>query len=160
MLRKLYDFLFLRIKRIHEVKGKSKKEVAKEIEKMLSKEKYVNHFTKWEIIFMPDRFYVLVDILKKEIIGAVSVKVRDGKIGSLVVKRKYRGRGYGKKLLKHAIKMGGKYAFVNKKNLPARKLFEKVGFKVVGEREKVVKYEFFGGFACRRDTSSIVSTMD
>lgn len=86
-------------------------------------------------------------ILKKEntIIGFCDVgesrikEFAEGEIYSLYVLPEFKGRGFGKKLIKHAIdwlekrKMTPFIVTTLEKNINAQKFYEKLGFKAIGK---------------------------
>lgn len=63
-------------------------------------------------------------------------------IMNIVVRKKYRGQGFGHKLLEELINISKQNNFnclnleVNEKNISAIKLYEKVGFERIGVRKK------------------------
>lgn len=82
-------------------------------------------------------FYILVD--DNKLIGTVALKrlgERDAELKRLYLKKKYRGRGLGQKLLNKALDFcrvkGIKRVVLdtNKKQVKAQKLYEKFGFGI------------------------------
>ena len=81
-----------------------------------------------------------VDIDGKTVGSCLCTFYNNGKanvmiIDSVEVDEKYRRRGIGAQLIERAIKLARKYGVdsielnVNKDNIPAKKLYEKIGFK-------------------------------
>lgn len=70
---------------------------------------------------------ILIDKNTDTLIGYVAWI--DDYIIALEVVKEYQEHGYGRKLLEKAIKNGCTKLSVNKNNIPAIKLYEKVGFK-------------------------------
>lgn len=64
------------------------------------------------------------------------IKITDGWIHSFVVKRKYRNKGYGSKLLSIAIACGGHKLFVHKENYAAIHLYTRFGFAYFSNDER------------------------
>ena len=64
-------------------------------------------------------------------------------IHSIATDNKFRGKGYGRKLLEESIKemkLNGIYSillYVNVKNIPAIKLYEKMGFQIIKKTEDI-----------------------
>lgn len=87
------------------------------------------------------RFYVLCD--GENLIGYIGANNISGEvyINNVAVNEKYRGKGYAKKLVNHLIRQSEaeKALFitleVRKSNENAIKLYEKCGFKLIGERK-------------------------
>ncbi|NPA86819.1 MAG: GNAT family N-acetyltransferase [Candidatus Diapherotrites archaeon] len=90
--------------------------------------------------------YVLRD---KRVVGFVDFRV-DGDtllIDGLVVEERYRGLGWGRKLLELALEEGKRLRLRRARlmtletNLPARRLYESAGFRVVERRGPILFYE-------------------
>ncbi len=64
----------------------------------------------------------------------------------MIVKPKFRGKGYGKELLKFAISLGGRKLISRKDNKRANKLYQKFGFKPVKKENNLIYWEFCGSF--------------
>lgn len=81
--------------------------------------------------------------LNKKIIGFIimSLRVEECHILNLCVTREYQRRGYGYKLLEHALrhakheKTGIVYLEVRRSNLPAISLYRRMKFHLIGERK-------------------------
>ncbi|MDI9395812.1 MAG: N-acetyltransferase [Euryarchaeota archaeon] len=64
-------------------------------------------------------------------------------IYSIATDNKFRGKGYGRKLIEESIKemkLNGIYSillYVNVKNIPAIKLYEKMGFQIIKKTEDI-----------------------
>ncbi len=82
--------------------------------------------------------------LKKQIVGfaGIWISVDDIHITNIAVKKSYRNKGIGSKLLEYLIMMSKKLnkssltLEVNTKNIYAQKLYSKFGFKNLGIRKK------------------------
>lgn len=75
-------------------------------------------------------------------------RTQTGSIGALYVHPDYRRRGYGSLVVRAISKIIGErgddvIACVDEPNTPARKLFEKLGFSVVGTVRRVVTNPIF-----------------
>lgn len=89
----------------------------------------------------PNSLFLIYEINKKTIgyIGMYLV-IDEADITNIVITKSYRGKGYGKKLLAEAINqvfsMGylGVTLEVRKSNKTALSLYERLGFKIEGER--------------------------
>jgi ribosomal-protein-alanine N-acetyltransferase len=87
-------------------------------------------------IFDKDGGFVLVQHLEQEITGVVVVNetgmegyIPENILVYIAVNNKHRGRGYGKELMKNAIKLcDGDIALHVEKDNPAVFLYEKIGF--------------------------------
>ena len=93
--------------------------------------------------------HVFVAVLNGEVVGFVDVDVEGnvGKIEGIAVKEEYRGLGIGKKLLSAAL-MFLAYLGVDRvqlmtmeDNLPARRLYESMGFEAKKKEGKILWYE-------------------
>jgi ribosomal protein S18 acetylase RimI-like enzyme len=86
---------------------------------------------------------------KNEFIGFIDVAFQQGTgwVYGLVVKEEFRNKGFGKKLLDHALNflrsLGAKEArlFVKEKNLKAKRLYQSFGFTKERELEKRIENE-------------------
>lgn len=73
----------------------------------------------------------LKDFKKKSVIYSISID------------KNFRRKGYGEKLIKESVKemrLNGVYSillYVNTKNLPAVRLYEKIGFRIITEIENI-----------------------
>jgi ribosomal protein S18 acetylase RimI-like enzyme len=122
--------------RINEVPNISRDEVAREVERLLLNEgdNFVQPYSARDIISLPQRFYVACvranESDRATVVGAISVHVSDGEIGSLVVDRRFRRRGVARQLVNHVLTLGlPRYtAYVRDGNLPSRALFGSMGF--------------------------------
>ncbi|XP_037032028.1 uncharacterized protein LOC119071268 [Bradysia coprophila] len=79
---------------------------------------------------------------------AWSFQTQTGSIGALYVHPDYRRQGYGSLVVKALSKIIGErgdhvLAFVEELNMPARKLFEKCGFTIVGTIHRIVTSPIF-----------------
>lgn len=81
---------------------------------------------------LPDTFFVLE--ASQDVAGYI-VFDRGGHVHSTAVKPIHRRRGFGSRLLMHALERTQKRLWleVRSKNLPAIKLYEKMGMKIVGK---------------------------
>ena len=85
-------------------------------------------------------------ILEKdgEVVGYICFWVwgEEMQVANLAIKKEYRGQRLGEYLLRQALRLsskkGAKTAFleVREKNLPARKLYQRLGFQSIGRRTK------------------------
>lgn len=112
-----------------------------ELEKMCFSEPWSENSLKDELTNETARFYVLCD--NNELLGYIGANniCNEVYITNVAVNEKYRGKGYGKKLVNHLIKQSElEKAFfitleVRKSNKNAISLYEKCGFKLIGERK-------------------------
>jgi GNAT superfamily N-acetyltransferase len=138
------------IVRIGEVLNMERNEVAGEIEYLLreSGDSMVRLHTAREIIESPSRFYVAYvrdpNSERPVIIGAISINMSNGEIGSLVVDRRYRRLGVGRRLVIHVMNTGlSRYkAFIRRGNVASLRLFESLGFRIVQEYHDGVMVEY------------------
>jgi len=125
--------------RIHEYAnevGLSRIDIAKMlsvlIKKFLNKDLSSN-----DIINIPDRFYILRVLGTNEVMGFISILVRDGKIGNLVILPKWRRKGLAKFLIKWCEKIikdnggGATYAYIKPNNKPSINLFKSMGYMLI-----------------------------
>ena len=134
--------------RINMVRTMSVNDVAEEISRLLTNhgEGLVNTMSAREVMETGARFYVLVAFNPyrsvEQICGAIAVRVRDGEIGSLVVDRRFRRLGIGRRLAEHALRVleqEGRhraFTYVRINNAASRSLFESLGFRVEGETDR------------------------
>jgi GNAT superfamily N-acetyltransferase len=126
------------IVRIGAVPNMERNEVAGEIEYLLreSGDNMVHLYTAREIIESPSRYYVAYvrDPVNERpvIVGAVAINMSTGEIGSLVVDRRYRRLGLGRRLVTHVMNLGlSRYkAFIRRGNESSLSLFKSLGFRV------------------------------
>ena len=112
-----------------------------ELEKECFSEPWSEDSLKDELINETARFYVLRD--NKKLLGYIGANNICGEvyITNVAVKGTYRGKGYGKKLVNHLVQQSEleKALFVTlevrESNENAIKLYEKCGFKKIGERK-------------------------
>ena len=116
------------------------KEIA-ELEKECFSEPWSENSLRDELANETARFYVLRD--SEKLLGYIGANniCNEVYITNVAVNSKCRGKGYGKILVKHLIKQSeAERAFfitleVRKSNENAIKLYEKCGFKLIGERK-------------------------
>lgn len=77
--------------------------------------------------------YIYVDT-NDNVIGFINMRISDKYIQAIEVDKKYQGQGLGKKLLNDLLQMGAERLSVNKKNVIAKKMYDKQ-FKVEKEDE-------------------------
>ena len=77
--------------------------------------------------------YIYLD-KNDNVIGFINMRVSDKYIQAIEVDKHYRRQGFGKKLLNDLLNMGAKKLSVNKKNVIAKKMYDKY-FKVEYEDE-------------------------
>ena len=77
--------------------------------------------------------YIYID-KNDDVIGFVNMRISDKYIQAIEVDKKYQGQGLGKKLLNELLNMGAERLSVNKKNVVAKKMYDKQ-FKVEDEDE-------------------------
>ena len=77
--------------------------------------------------------YIYID-KNDNVIGFVNMRVSDKYIQAIEVDKQYQGQGLGKKLLNDLLNMGAERLSVNKKNVVAKKMYDKQ-FKVEDEDE-------------------------
>lgn len=80
--------------------------------------------------------YIYID-KKDNVVGFINMRISDKYIQAIEVSPEYQGQGLGKTLLNELIKMGATRLSVNKKNIKAKKMYDKL-FKV--EREDKYMY--------------------
>ena len=79
--------------------------------------------------------YIYID-KNDDVIGFVNMRISDKYIQAIEVDKKYQGQGLGKKLLNDLLNMGAERLSVNKKNVIAKKMYDKQ-FKVEDEDENM-----------------------
>ena len=112
-----------------------------ELEKECFSEPWSENSLRDELTNETARFYVLRD--GEKLLGYIGANniCNEVYITNVAVNSQYRGRGYGQKLVNHLIKQSEtERAFfitleVRKSNKNAIKLYEKCGFKFIGERK-------------------------
>lgn len=77
--------------------------------------------------------YIYID-KNDNVIGFINMRVSDKYIQAIEVDKQYQGQGLGKKLLNDLLNMGADRLSVNKKNVVAKKMYDKK-FKVEDEDE-------------------------
>ncbi len=125
---------------IREMTGSDIAEIA-ELEKVCFSEPWSETSLRDELTNETARFYVLRD--SENLLGYIGANnvCNEVYITNVAVNEKYRGNGYGKILVNHLIKQSElERAFfitleVRKSNKNAIKLYEKCGFKFIGERK-------------------------
>ncbi len=125
---------------IREMTESDIKDIA-ELEKECFSEPWSEDSLKDELINETARFYVLRD--DENLLGYIGANNICGEvyITNVAVKGTYRGKGYGKKLVNHLVQQSEleKALFVTlevrESNEKAIKLYEKCGFKKIGERK-------------------------
>ena len=125
---------------IREMTEEDIKEIA-ELEKECFSEPWSENSLRDELANETARFYVLRD--SEKLLGYIGANniCNEVYITNVAVNSKCRGKGYGKILVKHLIKQSeAERAFfitleVRKSNENAIKLYEKCGFKLIGERK-------------------------
>lgn len=75
--------------------------------------------------------YIYID-KNDDVIGFINMRISDKYIQAIEVDKKYQGQGLGKKLLDDLLKMGAERLSVNKNNVVAKKMYDKM-FKVEKE---------------------------
>jgi len=97
-------------------------------------------------------FIAMVDNVPIGCIYAMKYMYNYGWIGGLLVHRRFRRGGVGKRLIKKALeflKTPYTYLFVEPENIPARKLFESLGFNPIYRRLNCTFYtSSSGGYVC------------
>lgn len=68
------------------------------------------------------------------VIGFINMRISDKYIQAIEVDKRYQGQGFGKKLLNDLLNMGAERLSVNKKNVIAKKMYDKK-FKFEDEDE-------------------------
>ena len=141
------------IARIRHVPYMTDYDVARRISELLREhgEGYVREMSADEIIQAPERFYVFVVREHNDdswhILGAIAVRIRTGEICHLVVDRRYRRLGIGRRLLRYALdelrdhNAQRAIAYVRHGNEASLSLFKSCGFRVVGSRDRCVILE-------------------
>lgn len=102
-----------------------------------------------ESICKSKKDHCFVMILNKKIIGYSFLRLFGYEIPSfgIVIRRGFTGKGYGKILTKWTIdkarKLGYKKVILKtyKENIPARRVYKKIGFKIIGESEDKKEYK-------------------
>lgn len=125
---------------IREMQESDIKEIA-ELEKECFSEPWSENSLRDELSNETARFYVIRD--RENLLGYIGANniCNEVYITNVAVNGKYRGKGYGKVLVNHLIKQSElENAFfitleVRKSNENAIKLYEKCGFKLIGERK-------------------------
>ena len=79
--------------------------------------------------------YIYID-KNDNVIGFVNMRLSDKYIQAIEVDKQYQGQGLGKKLLNDLLNMGAERLSVNKKNVVAKKMYDKK-FKVEVEDENM-----------------------
>ncbi len=97
-----------------------------------------NEFGKGKVILMR-KGGKIIGFANYAFIGKDSLEI------GIAIRKEYRGQGYGKKLLEELIRRVPRghykcYARIHKSNISSQRLFEKFGFKRVGEKENYVIY--------------------
>lgn len=77
--------------------------------------------------------YIYID-KDDNVIGFINMRISDKYIQAIEVDKRYQGQGFGKKLLNDLLNMGAERLSVNKKNVIAKKMYDKK-FKVEDEDE-------------------------
>lgn len=77
--------------------------------------------------------YIYID-KNDNVIGFVNMRISDKYIQAIEIDKQYQGQGFGKKLLNDLLNMGAERLSVNKKNVIAKKMYDKK-FKVEDEAE-------------------------
>jgi ribosomal protein S18 acetylase RimI-like enzyme len=78
---------------------------------------------------------------KKEIVGICTVKLFFGNlhIKVLIIKKKYRGQGFGTQLINHALQyakeQGCSFAFIESMSFQAPEFYKKLGFEIELKRD-------------------------
>lgn len=139
-IKKLLENNRYEVKRMTELEDFTLEEIAGRIETIMLKEpnSLINRMASQEIIGANERFYVLtVDIdSKKQVLGAVALRVRTGEVMHLIVKDNYKRLGIGTKLLNYIVDMSKEtefdklIAFIRRQNTPSERLFSKFGFEI------------------------------
>ena len=141
------------ILRINELSTMSRERVAERISELLRLhgEGFVNTLTPNEVIEAPDRFYVFVAYDSnrniEQICGTIAVHVRRGRISSIVVDRRFRGLGIGRRLIEHAIRVlrdngvSKIYMWVRRNNERMLRLAENFGFEITRKGERSYRLE-------------------
>jgi len=127
-------------------------EVARFLEEFYRKysDGFINVPTWEEIKDEPARYYVLYDdsktTLEEAVIGVGAVRIANGYIKRVVIRKDMRGRGLGKLLLTHLISVAANRndhvtLHVRKNNTVMRHIVEKLGFQIKEEDENSYLYE-------------------
>ena len=77
--------------------------------------------------------YIYID-KNDNVIGFINMRISDKYIQAIEIDKQYQGQGFGKKLLNDLLNMGAERLSVNKKNVIAKKMYDKK-FKVEDEDE-------------------------
>lgn len=101
------------------------------VKKYKSKNKGLSHIR----IGKDYKGYIYID-KNDVVIGFVNMRIPDKYIQAIEVDKKYQGQGLGKKLLNDLLNMGAERLSVNKKNVIAKKMYDKQ-FKVEDEDENM-----------------------
>lgn len=101
------------------------------VKKYKSKNKGLSHIR----IGKDYKGYIYID-KNDDVIGFVNMRIPDKYIQAIEVDKKYQGQGLGKKLLNDLLNMGAERLSVNKKNVIAKKMYDKQ-FKVEDEDENM-----------------------
>ena len=87
----------------------------------------------------PERYYLLIDEERKEVLGVGAIYLRKGKLMKIAISKKHRGKGLGRYLVGMLIDIGIEnevtsfYAEVREDNVPMRNLLKSIGFVEDGE---------------------------
>lgn len=142
-IEKEFPQILERIRTIPTISPMSESDISDiaELEKMCFSEPWSENSLKEELINDTARFYVLRD--SKDLLGCIGANniCDEVYITNVAVNENARGKGYGKRLVNHLIKQceAENALFVTlevrKSNENAIALYEKCGFKMVGERK-------------------------
>jgi ribosomal-protein-alanine N-acetyltransferase len=96
-----------------------------------------------------EHYLNLVMVVNDEYIGYVSINylLDEADLLKIVIASKHRRKGYGKALLKYAIELlkekeiQNVFLEVRVSNIPAKKLYESLNFKIINQRKKYYQDE-------------------
>ena len=101
------------------------------VKKYKSKNKGLSHIR----IGKDYKGYIYID-KNDNVVGFVNMRISNKYIQAIEIDKQYQGQGLGRKLLNKLINMGAERLSVNKKNIIAKKMYDKQ-FKVVDEDENM-----------------------
>lgn len=101
------------------------------VKKYKSKNKGLSHIR----IGKDYKGYIYID-KNDNVVGFINMRISNKYIQAIEIDKQYQGQGLGRKFLNKLINMGAERLSVNKKNIIAKKMYDKQ-FKVVDEDENM-----------------------
>jgi GNAT superfamily N-acetyltransferase len=131
-VREAFNQARFSVSRISEVPTRTPEQVASRISELLARngDGFANGLESTAILDANQRFYVLHVSPRSEIVGTIAIRMSTGEISSLVVDRRFRRMGIGRRLLQHALRLDipETYAYVRIGNDASLTLFQSEGF--------------------------------